>query len=38
MLDVMLDEYYSVRGWDALGQPCPETLQKLGLAEIFITA
>jgi aldehyde:ferredoxin oxidoreductase len=38
MLDVMLDEYYSVRGWDALGQPCPETLQKLGLAEIFVTA
>ena len=34
MLDVMLDEYYAVRGWDAQGKPRPETLQKLGLAEI----
>jgi aldehyde:ferredoxin oxidoreductase len=34
MLDVMLDEYYDVRGWDAQGIPLPETLQKFGLAEI----
>lgn len=34
MLDVMLDEYYTVRGWDAQGHPLPETLEKLGLAEI----
>jgi aldehyde:ferredoxin oxidoreductase len=34
MLDVMLDEYYAVRGWDAQGKPVPETLQKLGLEEI----
>jgi aldehyde:ferredoxin oxidoreductase len=34
MLDVMLDEYYAVRGWDAQGIPLPETLQKFGLAEI----
>jgi aldehyde:ferredoxin oxidoreductase len=33
MLGVMLDEYYTVRGWDAQGQPRPETLAKLGLAE-----
>jgi len=34
MLDQMLDEYYAVRGWDSQGKPLPETLQKLGLAEI----
>ena len=34
MLDMMLDEYYAVRGWDSQGIPQPETLQKLGLAEI----
>jgi len=34
MLDVMLDEYYAVRGWDDQGKPLRETLQKLGLAEI----
>jgi len=34
MLDVMLDEYYTVRGWDAQGKPQAETLQKLGLKEI----
>lgn len=33
MLDVMLDEYYAVRGWDPQGKPQPETLEKLGLAE-----
>jgi aldehyde:ferredoxin oxidoreductase len=31
-LDVMLDEYYSVRGWDPeTGRPTRETLEKLGL-------
>jgi aldehyde:ferredoxin oxidoreductase len=34
MLDVMLDEYYTVRGWDSQGIPKPETLQTLGLTEI----
>ena len=34
MLEVMLDEYYAVRGWDDQGKPRPETLQKLCLAEI----
>ena len=34
MLDVMLDEYYGVRGWDSQGIPLHETIQKLGLAEI----
>ncbi|MDN5366368.1 MAG: hypothetical protein PWP44_1574, partial [Thermacetogenium sp.] len=30
-LDVMLPEYYEVRGWDAEGRPTPEKLQELGL-------
>lgn len=34
MLDVMLDEYYAVRGWDGQGKPSPETLGKLGLVEV----
>lgn len=34
MLDVMLDEYYALRGWDAQGKPRPETLVKLGLEEL----
>jgi aldehyde:ferredoxin oxidoreductase len=34
MLNVMLDEYYAVRGWDSQGKPLHETLQKLGLEEI----
>jgi len=30
-LDVMLPEYYELRGWDAQGVPRPETLSRLGL-------
>ena len=31
-LDLMLDEYYAERGWDAAtGHPTPDTLQRLGL-------
>jgi len=30
-LDGMLDEYYSVRGWDGEGRPLPRTLAELGL-------
>ncbi len=30
-LDVMLPEYYELRGWDAEGVPKTETLQRLGL-------
>ncbi len=30
-LDEMLDEYYSIRGWDRNGVPKQETLDKLGL-------
>lgn len=30
-LDVMLDRYYTLRGWDANGIPTPETLAKLDL-------
>jgi len=30
-LDVMLPEYYEVRGWDAEGRPTTEKLQELGL-------
>jgi aldehyde:ferredoxin oxidoreductase len=32
-LDVLLPEYYSVRGWDENGIPKAETLKKLGLDE-----
>ncbi|WPC43672.1 aldehyde ferredoxin oxidoreductase family protein [Clostridium sp. JS66] len=32
-LDVLLPEYYSVRGWDSNGIPTEETLRKLGLEE-----
>jgi aldehyde:ferredoxin oxidoreductase len=31
-LDLMLEEYYEVRGWSAKGRPLPERLQELGLA------
>jgi len=31
MYDVMLDEYYSLRGWDSDGVPTPERLCALGL-------
>jgi len=30
-LEVMLDEYYSVRGWDEYGVPTEEKLEELGL-------
>lgn len=33
-LDVMLDEYYSVRGWTSDGVPTPEKLISLGLVEV----
>ncbi|MFB6361263.1 MAG: aldehyde ferredoxin oxidoreductase family protein [Halobacteriales archaeon] len=33
-LDRLLDEYYSFRGWDSTGQPEPETLERLGLADL----
>ena len=38
MLDVMLDEYYSERGWNAQGQPQPDTLERLGLTDILAAA
>jgi len=34
-LDVLLDEYYSLRGWDKNGIPTPEKLKELGLEEII---
>jgi len=33
MYDVMLDEYYALRGWDADGVPRPERLRSLSLEE-----
>jgi aldehyde:ferredoxin oxidoreductase len=30
-LEMMLKEYYFVRGWDEEGRPKPETLKRLGL-------
>jgi aldehyde:ferredoxin oxidoreductase len=32
-LDLMLDEYYSARGWDINGIPTPAKLQELGLVQ-----
>jgi len=32
-LETMLDEYYSVRGWDGNGIPTKEKLIELGLEE-----
>ncbi|MEM3619349.1 MAG: aldehyde ferredoxin oxidoreductase C-terminal domain-containing protein, partial [Candidatus Korarchaeum sp.] len=29
----VLDEYYSLRGWDREGRPVKETLERLGLSE-----
>jgi len=29
----MLDEYYEIHGWDNQGNPTPETLKRLGLAQ-----
>lgn len=36
-LDVLLPEYYNVRGWDENGVPTEETLRKLGLEEYLGT-
>lgn len=33
-LDVMLPEYYEIRGWTPEGEPTPKTLSRLGLADI----
>ena len=30
-IDILLDEYYNVRGWDKNGNPMPEKLKELGL-------
>jgi aldehyde:ferredoxin oxidoreductase len=38
MLDTMLDEYYTLRGWDDRGKPRPETLERLGLTEVLTQA
>jgi aldehyde:ferredoxin oxidoreductase len=35
MYDVMLDEYYRVRGWDADGVPTEDTLGRLRLKELI---
>lgn len=34
-LDVLLDDYYKLRGWDDNGHPTKETLEKLGLQEVI---
>jgi aldehyde:ferredoxin oxidoreductase len=34
MLNTMLDEYYTLRGWDGEGLPTLETLSKLDLKDI----
>jgi aldehyde:ferredoxin oxidoreductase len=34
MYDEMLDEYYSVRGWDAEGIPLPATLHRLQIEKV----
>jgi len=34
MYKVMLDEYYALRGWDEDGTPTPDTVRRLGLAEL----
>jgi len=38
MYEVMLDEYYAVRGWDKEGVPTQETLRELGLNELSLRA
>jgi len=35
MFDVMLDEYYSLRGWDSNGVPTKQKLDKIGLSEVM---
>jgi aldehyde:ferredoxin oxidoreductase len=37
MYEVMLDEYYAVRGWDKDGVPTKETLRRLSLNELTTT-
>ena len=34
MLDTMLDEYYSLRGWDKNGVPSQELLTELGIGDV----
>jgi len=35
-LDMLLDHYYEVRGWDReTGKPCPEKLRELGLENVI---
>jgi aldehyde:ferredoxin oxidoreductase len=34
MFQKMIDEYYTLRGWDSDGKPKPETLKRLGLEDI----
>jgi len=31
--DAMLDEYYSLRGWDREGVPTPQKLDELGIGD-----
>lgn len=38
MLDTMLDEYYSLRGWDQGGKPLSETLERLELTKVLALA
>jgi aldehyde:ferredoxin oxidoreductase len=33
--DVMLDEYYELRGWDDQGIPTPETIKRLNLDSVL---
>jgi aldehyde:ferredoxin oxidoreductase len=34
-LDLLLDDYYEIRGWDKNGNPTPEKLKELGLEEFL---
>jgi len=34
MLDVMLDEYYTLRGWDKNGRPRRDTLERLDMKDV----
>ena len=36
-VDILLDEYYALRGWDANGIPTAETLARFGLADVADT-
>jgi aldehyde:ferredoxin oxidoreductase len=36
-VDILLDEYYTLRGWDANGIPKAETLIAMGLADVAET-